>query len=289
LNPGPEAARRIRLESPVIDNHELATLIHANDHGEWDTFGAAVISGLYPVAHHGAGMKAAIARVRREVSEAIRRGKTLRVLSDRESNEQLAPIPALLLTSAVHQYLVQQSTRTRCSLVVESGAAREIHHLAMLISFGADAINPYMAFETIDELRMKGQLGDLELDEACRNYVTAATTGVLKVMSKMGIATVSSYRGAQLADVTGLHQALLDDYFGGIPSPISGIGLDEVAADVEARHRSAFLPRPEEHAHRELDLGGEYKWRREGEYHLFNPETIFKLQHATRTGQYSIF
>ncbi|BAC16968.1 class II glutamine amidotransferase [Corynebacterium efficiens YS-314] len=289
LNPGPEAARRIRLESPVIDNHELATLIHANDHGEWDTFGAAVISGLYPVAHHGAGMKAAIARVRREVSEAIRQGSTLIVLSDRESNEQLAPIPALLLTSAVHQYLVQQRTRTRCSLVVESGDAREIHHLAMLISFGADAINPYMAFETIDELRMKGQLGDLDLDEACRNYVTAATTGVLKVMSKMGIATVSSYRGAQLADVTGLHQDLLDDYFGGIPSPISGIGLDEVAADVEARHRSAFLPRPEEHAHRELDLGGEYKWRREGEYHLFNPETIFKLQHATRTGQYAIF
>ena len=289
LNPGPEAARRIRLESPIIDNHELATLIHADDEGDWEYFGAAVISGLYPVAHHGAGMKAAIARVRREVSEAIRQGKSLIVLSDRESNEQLAPIPALLLTSAVHQYLVQQRTRTRCSLVVESGDAREVHHLAMLIGFGADAINPYMAFETIDELRLRGQLDGLDLDEACRNYVTAATTGVLKVMSKMGIATVSSYRGAQLADVTGLHQELLDNYFGGIASPISGISLDEVAADVEARHRSAFLPRPEEHAHRELDLGGEYKWRREGEYHLFNPETIFKLQHATRTGQYSIF
>lgn len=289
LNPGPDAARRIRLESPIIDNHELATLINANAHGEWDSFGAAVISGLYPVAHHGAGMKAAIARVRREVSEAIRNGKTLIVLSDRESDERMAPIPALLLTSAVHQYLVQQRTRTQCSLVVESGDAREVHHLAMLIGFGADAINPYMAFETIDELRMKGQLGDLSLDEASRNYIKAATTGVLKVMSKMGIATVSSYRGAQLADVTGLHQDLLDNYFGGIASPISGIGLDEVAADVEARHRSAFLPRPEEHAHRELDLGGEYKWRREGEYHLFNPETIFKLQHATRSGSYEIF
>uniref|UniRef100_UPI002637DEEA FMN-binding glutamate synthase family protein n=1 Tax=Corynebacterium stationis TaxID=1705 RepID=UPI002637DEEA len=148
---------------------------------------------------------------------------------------------------------------------------------------------PYMAFETIDELRLAGQLGELSLDEACSNYVTAATTGVLKVMSKMGIAAVSSYRGAQFADVTGLHQDLLDNYFGGINSPISGADLEDLAADVEARHRSAFLPRPEENAHRDLELGGEYKWRREGEFHLFNPETIFKLQHATRTGQYEIF
>lgn len=289
LHPDAEAARRIRLDSPVIDNHALSTLIHANDHGEWESFSAAVISGLYPVAHHGAGMKDAIARVKREVSQAIAEGHSIIVISDRESDERFAPIPSLLLTSAVHQHLVAERTRTRASLIIEAGDAREVHHLAMLISFGADAINPYMAFETIDELRIKGQLGELSVDEACSNYVTAATSGVLKVMSKMGIATVASYRGAQLADVTGLHQQLLDDYFGGIPSPISGIGLAEIAEDVEARHRSAFLPRPEENAHRELDLGGEYKWRREGEYHLFNPETIFRLQHATRTGQYAIF
>lgn len=289
LNPDAEAARRIHLDHPVIDNHELATLIHANDEGDWPTFGAAVISGLYPVAHHGAGMREAIARVRREVSEAIAAGKSIIVLSDRESDERFAPIPSLLLTSAVHQHLVAERTRTRASLVIESGDAREVHHLAMLISFGADAINPYMAFETIDELRMDGQLGELSLDEACRNYITAATTGVLKVMSKMGIATVASYRGAQLADVTGLHQELLDEYFGGVHSPISGADLEDIADDVRARHRGAFLPRPEELAHRELDLGGEYKWRREGEYHLFNPETIFKLQHATKTGQYNIF
>ncbi|MGZ7497051.1 glutamate synthase large subunit [Corynebacterium sp. ZY180755] len=289
LSPTPEAARRIHLNSPIIDNHELATLIHANDGGEWESFGAAVISGLYPVAHHGKGMREAIDRVLREVSDAVREGKSLIVLSDRESNERFAPIPTLLLTSAVHQHMVRERTRTRASLVVEAGDAREVHHLAMLIAYGADAINPYMAFETIDELRMKGQLGDLTLDEACTNYNKAATTGILKVMAKMGIATVASYRGAQLADVTGLHQDLLDEYFGGIPSPISGIDLEDIAADVEARHRQAFLPRPEENAHRELDLGGEYKWRREGEYHLFNPETIFKLQHATRTGQYAIF
>ncbi|AGF71265.1 glutamate synthase large subunit [Corynebacterium halotolerans] len=289
LNPGPEAARRIRLDSPVIDNHQLATLAHADDHGEWPAFHTAVISGLYPVAHHGAGLREAIERVRREVSEAIAAGASIIVLSDRESDERHAPIPSLLLTSAVHQHLVAGRTRTRCSLVIESGDAREVHHLAMLIGFGADAINPYMAFETIDELRMAGQLGELTLDEACTNYVTAATSGVLKVMSKMGIATVASYRGAQLADVTGLHSDLLDEYFGAVPSPVGGIGLEELAADVEARHRGAFLPRPEELAHRELELGGEYKWRREGEYHLFNPETIFKLQHATKTGRYAIF
>ena len=289
LNPDATAARRIHLDGPILDNDALTTLVHANDHGEAEPFDAAVISGLYPVAHHGRGLREAIDRVRREVSAAIADGTTLIILSDRESDERFAPIPSLLLTSAVHQHLVAERTRTRASLIIESGDAREVHHLAMLISFGADAINPYMAFETIDELRMKGQLGDLTLSEACANYIKAATTGVLKVMSKMGIAAVSSYRGAQLADVTGLRQELLDEYFGGIKSPIAGIGLDDIAADVEARHRGAFLPRPEENAHRELELGGEYKWRREGEFHLFNPETIFKLQHATRTGQYRIF
>ncbi|MGO2166132.1 glutamate synthase large subunit [Corynebacterium casei] len=289
LNPDASAARRIHLDGPVLDNHEFTTLVHANDEGKAEPFGSAVIHGLYPVAHHGKGLREAINKVLREVDAAVAAGKSLIVLSDRDSDERFAPIPSLLLTSAVHQHMVTARTRTRASLVIESGDAREVHHLAMLISFGADAINPYMAFETIDELRLAGQLGELSLDEACSNYVTAATTGVLKVMSKMGIATVASYRGAQFADVTGLHQELLDNYFGGINSQISGADLEDLAADVEARHRSAFLPRPEENAHRDLELGGEYKWRREGEFHLFNPETIFKLQHATRTGQYEIF
>ncbi|OAH30794.1 glutamate synthase subunit alpha [Corynebacterium stationis] len=289
LNPDAQAARRIHLDGPVIDNHEFTTLVHANDNGGAKNFGSTVVRGLYPVAHHGKGLREAIDKVLREVDAAIAQGKSIIVLSDRDSDERFAPIPSLLLTSAVHQHMVAERTRTRASLIIESGDAREVHHLAMLISFGADAINPYMAFETIDELRIAGQLGELSLDEACSNYVTAATTGVLKVMSKMGIAAVSSYRGAQFADVTGLHQDLLDNYFGGINSPISGADLEDLAADVEARHRSAFLPRPEENAHRDLELGGEYKWRREGEFHLFNPETIFKLQHATRTGQYEIF
>ncbi|MDY3126918.1 MAG: glutamate synthase central domain-containing protein, partial [Corynebacterium sp.] len=242
LNPDALAARRIRLEAPIIDNHALTTLRHANDDGKAPAFQAKTVYGLYPVAHHGQGLKEAIERVKREVSQAIADGASLIVLSDRESDERFAPIPSLLLTSAIHQHLVAERTRTHASLVIESGDAREVHHLAMLISFGADAINPYMAFETIDELRLAGQLGDLDLDSACTNYVRAATTGVLKVMSKMGIATVSSYRGAQLADVTGLHADLLNDYFGGIASPISGLDLADIAHDVEARHRSAFLP-----------------------------------------------
>ena len=289
LNPTADAARRIRLEHPILDNHEFVTLVGAHEDDKFARFDSAVISGLYPVAQGGRGLRNGIRRVRREVSEAIDRGKSLIVLSDRESDERYAPIPSLLLTSAVHHHLVADQTRSRASLIVEAGDAREVHHMAMLISFGADAINPYMAFETIDELRMKNQLGTLDLDEACSNYCRAAAGGVLKVMSKMGIATVQSYRGAQLADVIGLSQEFLDEYFTGATSPLEGVGLDEVAADVEARHRSAFLPRPEEQAHRDLDLGGEYKWRREGEYHLFNPETIFTLQHATRTGQYAVF
>lgn len=289
LNPGPEAAARIQLDSPIIDNHAFTTLIHAGENDGLRHFRSRVISGLYPVAHGGAGMREALARVRREASEAINEGVSLIVLSDRESDERHAPLPSLLLTSAVHQHLVDERTRTRASLIIESGDAREVHHLAMLITFGADAINPYLAFESIDELRKSDQLGELTLDEACNNYVTAATTGVLKVMSKMGIAAVASYRGARLADITGLSQELLDDYFSHEFSPVSGIGLADLAADVEARHRHAFLPRPEELAHRTLDTGGEYKWRREGEHHLFNPETIFALQQATKTGDYAKF
>lgn len=289
LNPTPEAAHRIHLDTPVLFNDEFAKIVAAGEHEKFSAFRSATISGLYLVAHGGRGMEQAIARVRREVSQAIESGATIIVLTDRDSDERYAPIPSLLLTSAVHQHLVREKTRTRASLVVETGDAREVHHLAMLIGFGADAINPYMAFESIEDLALAGRLGDTDPVEAQRNYVKAAGSSLLKIMSKMGIATVASYRGAQLADITGLHQNLLDEYFTGAFSPISGIGLDELAEDVAKRHRSAFLPRPEERAHRELEIGGEYKWRREGEYHLFNPETVFKLQHATRTGQYKIF
>lgn len=289
LNPTPEAAHRIHLDTPVISNDELARLKHAATDERFAAFSSVTIQGLYPVAHGGTGLRQALNRVRREVAAAIDAGHTLIVLSDRDSDERNAPIPSLLLASAVHQFLVVEKTRTKASLVIESGDAREVHHIAMLVAFGADAVNPYMAIQSVYDLAAEGRIGDVTADAGEKNLVKALSYGLQKVMSKMGIATVASYRGSQLADTVGLNEALLDEYFTGSASPISGIGLDDIANDVAARHREAFLPRPEEHAHRELEIGGEYKWRREGEYHLFNPETVFKLQHATRTGQYRIF
>ena len=287
LNPVPEAAHRIHLDTPVLLNEQLAALRAAGE--KTPEFKTTTIRGLYPVAHGGAGMRQAIEHIRKAVSAAIADGVSLIILSDRESDERNAPIPSLLLTSAVHQHLVREKTRTQASLIIESGDCRETHHTAMLVTFGADAINPYMALETAKELSQQGRLGAIEEETAQQNLVHALAYGLQKIMSKMGIATVASYRGAQLADITGLHQLLLDEYFTGGFSPISGMDLEAIAGDVAVRHREAFLPRPEEQAHRELEIGGEYKWRREGEYHLFNPETVFKLQHATRTGQYRIF
>ncbi|WP_024793355.1 glutamate synthase large subunit [Tomitella biformata] len=289
LHPTPYSSRRIVLESPILDNDDLNKLIHVNDEDEFPDFGSAIVRGLYPVAEGASGLRRALERVRREVSEAIAEGSRIVVLSDRESDDTLAPIPSLLLTAAVHRHLIRERTRTQVGLVVESGDAREVHHMALLVGFGASAINPYMAFEAIDELVNRGDLEEVTLEKAVANYVYAAGKGVLKVMSKMGISTIASYTGAQLFDVIGLAQPLVDEYFTGLNSRAGGIGLSQIAADVAARHRLAFLDRPAERAHRELEVGGEYQWRREGEYHLFNPDTVFKLQHATRTGQYQVF
>ncbi|WP_138997972.1 glutamate synthase large subunit [Rhodococcus zopfii] len=290
LHPTADSCRQILVSAPVIDNDDLQKLIHVNDDGQFPGFNSVIIRGLYKVADGGEGLKAALDSIRTQVSEAIAGGARLIVLSDRESDEAMAPIPSLLLTSAVHHHLVREKTRTQAGLLVEAGDAREVHHIAALCGFGAAVVNPYMAFETIDELLQNGDLPEgITLEKAIKNYIKAASKGVLKVMSKMGISTLASYTGAQLFQVIGLSQELVDEYFTGLQSQLGGIGLDEIAHDVAVRHASAFLDRPSEHAHRELEVGGEYQWRREGEYHLFNPDTVFKLQHATRTGQYSIF
>jgi glutamate synthase (NADPH/NADH) large chain len=289
LNPGPESCRQIALPQPILDNDDLAKLVRIDDDGNWPDFRSVQIHGLYPVAEGGEGLRRAIEDIRRKVSEAVADGARLIVLSDRESDEKLAPIPSLLLTSAVHHHLVRERTRTQVGLLVEAGDAREVHHMACLVGFGAAAINPYMAFESIEDMIERGVLGDIDFQTACKNYIKAAGKGVLKVMSKMGISTLASYTGAQLFQVIGIGQDTVDEYFSGMLSHLDGIGLDEIAADVAARHALAFEARPEERAHRELEVGGEYQWRREGEYHLFNPDTVFKLQHATRTGQYSVF
>ena len=293
LNPTADSCHQILLPQPILRNHELAKLVNLDPedevHGHRHGMRAAVISCLYPVAKGGAGLRRALDDIRAEASAAIAGGARVLILSDRESSMTMAPIPSLLSVSAVHHHLVRERTRSKTSLIVESGDAREVHHMAMLIGFGAGAVNPYMAFESISDMIDRGVITGIDRDRALNNYIKAAGKGVLKVMSKMGISTVASYRGAQLFQAIGISQKVLNEYFTGLACPVGGIDLDDIAADVAARHQLAYLDRPDERAHRELEVGGEYQWRREGEYHLFNPDTVFKLQHSTRTGQYSIF
>src|SRR6478609_7379219 len=291
LEPGPQSCVQVELPFPIIDNDELAKLIHIDRDGDRPEFAAAVVSGLYRVAGGGRALHEALDRVRAEASAAIADGKRILVLSDRDSDAENAPIPSLLLTSAVHHHLIREKTRTHVGLVVETGDAREVHHMALLVGYGAGAINPYLAFESIEDLiaaELHGLTG-MDPKVAVKNYIKAAGKGVLKVMSKMGISTVASYCGAQVFEAIGLDQELVDEYFTDTVSRLGGIGLDELAIEVASRHEIAYAERPTERAHRDLELGGEYQWRREGEYHLFNPETVFKLQHATRAKRYDVY
>ncbi|WP_028925776.1 glutamate synthase large subunit [Pseudonocardia acaciae] len=289
LEPGPASCRHLRLPYPVIDNDELAKILHINDDGNMPGFAAAVISGLYEVDGGERALSAALDRVRRESSEAIAEGARILVLSDRDSDHRMAPIPSLLLTSAVHHHLVRQRERTRVALVVESGDCREVHHVALLLGFGAAAVNPYLAFETLEDMIAHGDITGLDPATAVRNYVKALVKGVLKVMSKMGISTVGAYTAAQVFEAIGLSTELVDEYFSGTASQLGGVGLDVLAEEVAARHRRAYPENPTDRVHRRLDVGGEYAYRREGELHLFTPETVFLLQHSTKTGQADVF
>jgi len=289
LDPTADSCRQIVLPWPVIDNDDLAKLLYVNEDGSTPGFSAFAIDGLFEVARGGDGLRDAIEDVRLRVSAAIADGADIIVLSDRNSTQELAPIPSLLLTSAVHHHLVRQKTRTRVGLVVESGDAREVHHMALLKAFGAAAINPYLAFETIDDMIASGLLTDVTPRQAQGNYIKAASKGIVKVMSKMGISTVASYTGAQVFEAVGLAHDVIDEYFTGTVSRIGGVGLDVLAEEVAVRHRMRFIDRPTERAHRDREVGGEYQWRREGEIHLFNPKTVFKLQHATRSKRYEVF
>ncbi len=291
LVPGPESCRQLVLPFPIIDNDDLAMIIHINDDNTHAHLSAAVISGLYRVADGGAGLRSALDDVRAEVTEAIINGARIIVLSDRNSDEVFAPIPSLLLTSAVHHHLIREKRRTQVGLVVECGDAREVHHMALLVGFGAGAINPYLAFETVENIISNDMylLGSMDPLKAVKNYIKASGKGVLKVMSKMGVSTVASYTGAQIFEAIGLSTELVNEFFTGTVSRLGGIGLDEIAAEVATRHALAHPTRPDLRSHRRIELGGEYQWRREGEYHLFNPETVYRLQHATRSGRYDVF
>jgi glutamate synthase (NADPH/NADH) large chain len=287
LDPEPGSCHLIELSTPILDNDSLEKIRHVEEADP--RFRARTIHCLFPAFSSGDGLRRALDRIKKEVSDAIDEGVNIIILSDDLSNEDLAPIPMLLATSAVHHHLIREKSRTMVGLVVETGEAREVHHMALLVGFGAAAVNPYLAFDSVERLVREGRTTVSDFDTAVKNYIKAAGKGILKIMSKMGISTVASYTGAQIFEAIGLSQDLVDEYFTGVISRLGGIGLNEIAEESRRRHATAYPLRAEERAHRDLEWGGQYQWRREGEYHLFNPKTVFKLQHATRTGQYSVF
>ena len=289
LDPGPASCRQISLPRPVIDNDDLARIWHVNADGDQPGFECALIDGRYRVHGGGPALAGALERVKRDCSRAIAGGARILILSDRDGDDENAPIPSLLMTSVVHQHLIREGSRTQVGLIAESGDCREVHHVALLIGYGAAAVNPYLAFETIDNMIAHGHLKGIEASEAVANYCGALSKGVLKVMSKMGISTVASYTGAGVFEAFGLDRDLVTQYFPGTTSKLGGAGLDVLADEVAARHARAFPHTPTALAHRRLEVGGEYQWRREGELHLFDPETVFLLQHATRERRYEVF
>jgi glutamate synthase (ferredoxin) len=286
LYPEPESCRQIAITYPIIDNDQLAKLRHINA-SNLEGFRSITLPMVYPSKDGGAGLARAMDRLCEQASRAVAEGHTILILSDRGVNEQLAPIPSLLATAGVHHHLVREGTRTRCALVLESGDAREVHHVALLIGYGAGAVNPYLAFETLDDMIQQRVVEGLTHERAVINYIRALNKGILKVMSKMGISTLQSYCGAQIFEAIGLERKFVDKYFTWTASRIGGADIDIIASEVRQRHQRAFPPR--EATPGELETGGEYRWRRDGEMHLFNPETVQKLQHATRTGQYAIY
>jgi glutamate synthase (ferredoxin) len=283
LDPKPESCRQITITYPIIDNDQLAKLRHIQVRG----FRSRTLPMLFEPARGGAGLEEAMAALCAQAEAAVREGVTILILSDRGVSQTAAPIPSLLATSGVHHHLVRQGLRTRCGLIIESGDAREVHHVALLMGYGAGAVNPYLAFETLDDMIRHGALEGLSHVQAVTGYIKALNLGILKVMSKMGISCLSSYCGAQIFEAIGLDQAFVDRYFTSTASRIGGVGAEVIAEEVRRHHARAYsVPLPGEP---DLVTGGDYQWRRDGEFHLFNPETVFKLQHATRSGQDAVY
>jgi glutamate synthase (NADPH/NADH) large chain len=283
------SCRRIVLPFPVLDNDELAKLVHVNDDGDLPEFQAVTVLGRYDVRGGGEALVRRLDEIRTEVSEAIEDGARLIVLSDRGVDENHAAIPSLLLTGAVHHHLVREKTRTQVGLIVESGDAREVHHIALLIGYGVAAVNPYMAMATVEDLAHRGLIPGVSAKQATRNLIKALGKGVRKTMSKMGVSTVASYTGAQIFEAVGLGEEIIENCFTGTTSRLGGIGFEMIAQEVAERHHKAFPLDGVRPSHRELETGADYQWRREGEPHLFNPQTVFKLQHSTRSGKYEVF
>ena len=284
LEAAPEACRQIKIEYPILHNDQVAKLRHLPP---GSPFRSTTLPLHYNPDEDGPGLERAMDALCRKASHAVQAGYGILILSDRGVDAGHAPIPSLLATAGVHHHLVREGARTKCGLLVESGDAREVHHVALLMAYGAGAVNPYLAFESLHDLLRQGLLPGVTHDQAVLRYIKALNKGVLKVMSKMGISTLQSYCGAQIFEAVGLDRAFVDKYFTGTASRLGGAGLPAISEEVRRRHVRAFGPRSAGPA--ELDSGGEYQWRRDGEIHLFNPDTVFKLQHATRTGQYDVF
>jgi glutamate synthase (ferredoxin) len=283
LKPEPESCRMIKILSPVMDNDDLARLRHISLPG----FRSVTLLMRFKAADGGDGLREAMRQLCETASKAIDAGATILILSDRAIDKDYAPIPSLLATSGLHHHLVREGKRTRASLIVEAGDAREVHHYCLLIGYGASAINPYLAFETLDDMIRQRMLTGIDHKKAVNHYTKAVKKGVLKVMSKMGISTLQSYRGAQIFEAIGLSQEFIETYFTNTPSRISGVGIDEIAKEVLGHHQRAFPARPV--LQPDLDWGGNYQWRQDGEYHMYNPDSIHKLQYSTRTNNYKLF
>ncbi len=284
LNPQPSDCRRLEIKWPILTNEEFAKVRRMDLPG----LRVGVLPILFRVTRGEKGLVKSMEELRLMARRLIEEEEVnVIVLSDRGVNKEFAPIPALMAVAGLHHFLIREGLRTRVSLVLETGEAREVHHFSLLIGYGVSAINPYLAFETIDRMINEGMLTGIDHKKACANFVKAAAKGVIKVASKMGISSLQSYRGAQVFEALGLRQDVIDDYFSWTPSRVGGIGTDVIAQEVLMRHAAAFPDRPlERHA---LPVGGQYQWRADGEHHLFNPETIHRLQKAVRTGSYATF
>jgi glutamate synthase (ferredoxin) len=288
FEPSPQAAHQIKLNSFILTNTELEKLRYLGDSdSDWgkSRFRSITIPMLFDREHGRQGLEWALEGLCHQASQAIKDGYDVFILSDRQMNEKRVPVPALLAVSTIHHHLTREGTRTQVGFVLESGEPREVHHFALLLGYGATAINPYLAFETIyDEIR-EG-LWDFDEKKAITNYVKSINKGVVKVLSKMGISTIQSYLGAQIFEAVGINQDVIDQYFTRTPSRIGGIGLDEIAGEAIKRHSQAFY---QNRVSENLEIGGNYQWRKDGEFHLFNPHTIHTLQKACRNGDYAEF
>jgi glutamate synthase (ferredoxin) len=283
LKPKPMSCNLIKLKSPILTNEEFDKLKHINQAG----FKSVTLPILFKAGSGEAGLTAALDDLCGRATTAVEAGANILILSDRGVDQEMAPIPALLAVAGLHHHLIREGTRTRVGLVLESGEPREVHHFSLLIGYGAGAINPYLAFETLDEMIRQGLLVKITHDQACHNFVHAAVKGVVKVISKMGISTIQSYRGAQIFEAVGLHPSVIEKYLTGTASRVGGIGLDVIAREVQIRHEHAF-PKRQVNGH-VLEAGGHYQWRADGEEHLFNPQTVHKLQQACRNADYKAF